>query len=277
MELYQKINSRLLLDYKSNDDIEWGKRKWQILSKVIFSEEEMDTYKDILDWSYACSYQYMSEKFIEEHLDYIDWNSVSSCQKLSEEFMEKYKDKIRWKQICIYQKLSEDFINKNKDKIFWDLISIFQPLSVIFITQNMNWLDWERVSRYQKFPEKLPEINDNWIYKPTEEKKKAVVNTGLYECHDDYFIAYKAIREDRYSIFNFQYKYEKGGIYESWCDCTGNENSFGLSVGTYEHCRSYAEYGIPYIIVTCKVKYEDVGRVVYDGEKIRCFKIEILE
>jgi hypothetical protein len=27
----------------------------------------------------------------------------------------------------------------------------------------------------------------------------------MYECYDDYFIAYKAIRSDNYSLYNFQY------------------------------------------------------------------------
>ena len=77
---------------------------------------------------------------------------------------------------------------------------------------------------------------------------------------------------------NFQYKYEKGGVYESWCDCSGDEDSFGLNVGT----ESFAnEYGLilpmNYIIVRCKIKYEDIGRIVHGGDKIRCFKIEILD
>jgi len=45
----------------------------------------------------------------------------------------------------------------------------------------------------------------------------------LYECHDDYFIAYKGIRSDRHSNYNFQYQYF------SWADSTSNEDSFGLS------------------------------------------------
>ena len=116
---------------------------------------------------------------------------------------------------------------------------------------------------------------DNWIYKTTEEKKQAVIDTCLYECHEDYFIAYKAIRPDRYSLYNFQYKYEKGGIYESWCDCSHNKDSFGLSVGTKEYAKNYG--GNHCIIVRCKVRYEDVGRIVHDGDKVRCFKIEILD
>ena len=119
----------------------------------------------------------------------------------------------------------------------------------------------------------LNRIKDSWHYKTTEEKKQAVVATGLYECHETYFIAYKGIRSDRYSKFNFQYRYEKGGTYESWCDCSDDENSFGLSVWDEPNARVYCNR----LIVRVKVNYEDVGRVVHKGGKIRCFKIEILD
>lgn len=102
------------------------------------------------------------------------------------------------------------------------------------------------------------------------------MDTGLYECHDDYFIAYKAIRHNRYSMYNLMYKYEKGGIYESWCDCSDNQNSFGLNVGTKEHAKEYKRSRMD-LIVRCKIRYEDVGRIVHNGKKVRCFKIEILD
>ena len=115
---------------------------------------------------------------------------------------------------------------------------------------------------------------DNWLYKTTEFKKQQIVDCGLYECYEDYFIAYKAIRNDRYSHFNFQYQYLPNETYEAHCDCTDEKNSFGLSVWTYEGAKNYNNRGL---IVKVKVKYEDVGRLVHDSNKIRCFKIEILE
>ena len=99
------------------------------------------------------------------------------------------------------------------------------------------------------------------------------MDTGLYECHDDYFIAYKGIRADRYSAYNFQYQYHKGETYETWCDCSPNENGFGFSAWTEKKAREYCHE----LVVRVKVRYEDVGRVVHDGGKIRCFKIEILD
>ena len=99
------------------------------------------------------------------------------------------------------------------------------------------------------------------------------MDTGLYECHNDYFIAYKGIRVDRYSKFNFQYQYLKGHTYETWCDCSDDKFSFGFSAWTEKGARAYCDE----LIVRVKIRYEDVGRVVHDGGKIRCFKMEILD
>ena len=98
---------------------------------------------------------------------------------------------------------------------------------------------------------------DNWAYKDTGFLKAQVEATGLYERHDDYFIAYKGIRSDRYSNYNFQYRYFPGEVYEAFCDCSPDEDSFGLSVWTEEKAKGYCDE----LVVKVKVKYEDVGRV----------------
>jgi hypothetical protein len=113
----------------------------------------------------------------------------------------------------------------------------------------------------------------SWINKDAEFLKEQIISTGLYECHDDYFIAYKGIRSDRYSAYNFQYQYMPGETYESFCDCSTEKNSFGLSVWTKEEATKYCDE----LVVKVKVKYEDVGRVVNDEGKVRCRKITILD
>ena len=99
------------------------------------------------------------------------------------------------------------------------------------------------------------------------------MDTGLYECHEDYLIAYKGIRSDRCSVFTLQYQYLKGKTYETWCDCSADESSFGFSAWTENMARAYCNE----LVVRVKVRYEDVGRVVHNGGKIRCFKMEILD
>ena len=167
---------------------------------------------------------------------------------------------VNWNCISTYQKLSENFISKFVNKVDWGWISKFQYLSKPFTEK----------FKYYLIPELIAE---SWHYKSTEEKKKIVINTGLYECYDDYFIAYKGIKSNRYSVYNFQYQYLKGETYETWCDCSTEENSFGFSAWTEEKAREYCNK----LIVRVKIRYEDVGRVVHNGGKIRCFKLEILD
>lgn len=202
----------------------------------------------------------LSESFIEEFKDKVNWNYIGFYQKLSEEFIKRNIDKLDLCVISAYQKLSEPFIKEFADKVSWKNISYCQKLSKDFIREFSDKLD-------------LNLINDNWIYCDVEFLKQKVINTGLYECYNDYFIAYKGIRKDRYSNYNFQYQYLPGETYESWCDCSSDENSFGLSVWTKKDAQNYCNK----LIVKVKVNYEDVGRIIHNDGKIRCRKITILD
>lgn len=190
----------------------------------------------------------------------------------------QFKDNVDWKYISEYQKLSEDFIREFKDNVDWNCISKYQKLSEEFIREFKNKADWYYISKYQKLSEEfIKEFNltidlNNWLYKSTKFKKNEVIETGLYECHDDYFIAYKGIRSDRYSNYNFQYQYLVGNTYESHCDTTEDEDSFGLSAWTENEAKKYCDG----LVIKVKIRYEDVGRVVHNGGKIRCFKFEVL-
>ena len=228
-------------------------------------------------------FQHLSEEFIREFTDRVNWNSIAVHQNLSENFIRKFKGKVTWNWISMFQHLSEDFIREFTDRVNWYWISEYQHLSEDFIREFQHKVDWNRVSQYQRLSKEFIEefkdrvtnsrIADSWHYKSTEEKKKAVIDTGLYECHEDYFIAHKGIRSDRYSAYNFQYQYLKGETYETWCDCSDEEDSYGFSAWTEQEARLYCKE----LVVRVKVRYEDVGRVVHDGGKIRCFKIEILD
>jgi hypothetical protein len=66
--------------------------------------------------------------------------------------------------------------------------------------------------------------------------------------YDEYIIAYKAVREDYHSVYNWQYKYEVGQTYKSHCDCDlFEENSFGLSTWTKEGALEYYNKGKTYL------------------------------
>ena len=261
------------------DKVDWG---WISMYQYL-SEDFIKESQHFVDWSAISSYQHLSEDFIREFAHKVDWDNISASQHLSEDFIREFKDKVNWTYISGCQRLSEEFIREFKDKVNWDFISKHQRLSEGFIREFKNWVNWYSISRYQplskefieEFKDKLDMglIGNSLHYISTEEKRRAVMDTELYECYDDYFIAYKGIRADRYSAYNFQYQYLKGHTYETWCDCSTNENGFGFSVWTKEKAREYCDE----LLVRVKVRYEDVGRVVHDGGKIRCFKIEILD
>ena len=247
------------------------------------TEDFIREFADRVDWEWISQYQHLSEGFIREFADRVYWYWISKYKHLSEDFIREFADELDWVGISLYQRLSEDFIRENKCRVNWHCVSIFQHLSENFIREFKDEVNWAWISAYQHLSKEFIEefkdniymkfIADSWHYKSVEEKKKAVIDTGLYECHDDYFIAYKGIRKDRYSRFSFQYQYLKGHTYETWCDCSSNESSYGFSAWTKTGAREYCKE----LIVRVKVRYEDVGRVVHDGGKIRCFKIEILD
>ena len=257
---------------------------WMSVSAHKFlTEDFIREFADEVKWGYISAKQHLSEEFIREFADEVDWVGISLCQRLSEDFIREFKDKVGWYCVSKYQRLSEDFIREFKDWVYWDAISYYQRLSEDFIREFKDKVDWDKISTHQHLSEDFIEefkdrlnmyyLADSWLYKSTEEKKKAVMDTGLYECHKDYFIAYKGVRRNRYSMFNFQYQYLKGKTYETWCDCSADENSFGFSAWTKTGARSYCNE----LVVRVKIRYEDVGRVVHDGGKIRCFKMEVLD
>lgn len=231
-----------------------------------------------IKWIYISQYQRLSEDFIREFQDKVDWESISEYQKLTEDFIREFQKKVNWYYISMYQKLSEDFIREFQNEVNWYNISIYQKLSEDFIREFKDKVNWDYVSKYQKLSTKIiKELNitideDNWLYKSTNYKKNKVIDSGLYECYDDYFFAYKGIRRDNYSCFNFQYKYEVGGIYQCHADHTINSNSFGLSAWTLENAKNYCDEKI----IKVKIHYKDVARLLNFG-KIRCTKLEVIE
>ena len=254
---------------------------WNIPRTEEFIEKHANC---VLDWITISHSQHLSESFIEKHADKVNWADISAYQKLSENFITKHADEVNWGLVYTYQKLSEPFIKKHAKAEHWEIICMYQTLSEGFVEENKYLLDWPYITRFQKLSSafrrdhNIPAPEDNWLYKPTSFKKKAVQDTGLYECHKDYFIAYKAIRKDRYSHFGFQYKYEKGGVYETHADYTYEGDSFGFGAGTKRFAAKYgSDTGFSSERVRVKIYYRDVARIVYFGEKIRACKIEVLD
>ena len=220
------------------------------------SEEFIERNKDLVNWDYISAYQKLSEEFIERNKDLVDWPCISEYQKLSEEFIERNKNLVNWDYISIYQKLSEEFIDRNKDLVIWGCISEYQKLSEGF-----------RLKHNLKTPK------NNWLYTDKETKRKAIEDCKLYELDNDWVIAYKGIRSNGYSKYNFQYKYELGNTYQCHADHNlDNENSFGLSAWTEEKAREYCNEKT----VKVRIHLDHVAALVHDGNKIRCSEFTII-
>ena len=254
---------------------------WYDLSRLPLPESFIEKYVTMVNWYCISSYQKLSENFIDKHANDVKWNWISEYQRLSESFIEKYVDKVDWIAICAYQKLSEGFIEKYAGEVDWWIVSIYQQLSENFIWKYINKLNLRGIARHQVISKKFAKelgvadifLQHNNCLKPMSYWKKAVKATSLYECHKDYFYAYKGIRSDRYSCKNFQYRYLPGETYECFSDYSDDENSFGLSVWTKEGAEGYCNE----LVVKVKIYYEDVTAVVHNGGKIRCKKMTVLD
>ena len=248
----------------------------------MLSEDFIREFKDKVDWDCISIYQKLSENFIREIQDRVVWRCISIYQKLSEDFMREFQDRVDWYFISIYQKLSEDFMREFQDRVDWYFISIYQKLSENFIREIQDRVVWRCISKNQILSESFIrefnlEVNKttNWNYVSNNIKLKAIKDSNLYEIIDDnYIIAYKGIRSDNYSKFNFQYQYLIGNTYESNCDADiNNQNSFGLSAWTLEKAKEYCNEKI----IKVKIHINDVKALVHNSNKIRCSKFEVIE
>lgn len=243
------------------------------------SEDLIEEYKYSLNWKDICAFQHLSENFMSKHEHKLDWDGISSNQTLSESFIEKYIDKVNWVHISSNQVLSETFIEKHKNRVYWINIVMRQFLSEPFIVKNLNNINLDVLVKYQKLS---PEFIENhklsvsaytFMYKTTEEIKAIINNLNLYECYDDYFIAYKGIRLNRRSVYKISYTYDKGSICEAYPDYNNVYCSFGLHVAPKQNARNFCSE----LLIRCKVYYKDVAYCSKVRGRIRCSKLEVLD
>ena len=271
---YQKLSEEFI--ERNSTFLDWP----QISMRQKLSYEFIERNSDRVNWRLICQYQKLSEEFIERYTDRVDWDNISIFQKLSGPFIEHHADRVDWCYISMHQKLSEEFIERNADRVSWYYVSIHQKLSEEFIERNADRVIWLRICEYQKLSEEfitkhnLNQSENNWLYADKETKRKAIADCNLYELDGDYVIAFKGIRSDGYSKYNFQYHYEMGGIYEAHADHNlDEENSFGLSAWTEEQARLYCDQKL----IKVKIHLDDIAALVHNGGKIRCTRFEVIE
>ena len=296
LSCYQKFSENFIREF--SNEVDWdGVCENQKLSEGFIIE-----FYEKVNWSLVSQYQKLSENFIRTYKDKVCWYNVSYHQKLSEDFISEFQDKVNWDYLLRTHKLSENFMEKHEKYMIWEEISKYQKLSEKFIEKYRHRLDWVYIVNYQdlsdnfikkykkinfikymffhyltcsKLRSRLPEISCyNWKNFSLIRKKSLLLNTDLYEVIGNKIIAYKGIRSDNYSKYNFQYKYEVGQTYEAHCDCdefTGN--SFGLSAWTLEKAKEYCGEKI----IKVEIDINDLGCLTINDKKIRCRKLKVIE
>jgi len=265
---------------KFKDRLNWS----TISNDANLSSSFIKEFHGYLDWDAVSSSQNLSESIIRKFANLVNWSTISYQQKLSEGFIREFQDRVNWQEICIMQKLSEPFIREFRNKVNWYNICKHQKLSEDFINDFLNdGIVHHIIPRYQKISSELQRkfgflAYENWLHATVETKEKYIQENTKYKIQKDkqgkYILAYKGIRKDNYSKFNFQYKYEVGKWYESNCDCNLKEgNSFGLSAWDLYEAKAYCNQKI----ILVKIYLEDIGAIVHDGGKIRCFKFKVME
>jgi len=209
----------------------------------------------------------------------VNWYEISTHQTLSEEFIKEFQDKVNWYQISSYQTLSEEFIREFQDKVDWYEISIHQTLSEEFIREFQDKVNWYEISKYQRLSKKfikgfkLSVPDSSWLYKTQKEKLKLAKKAG-YKIKGKSVIAYKAVRKNMASVYKPGMVYKVGKCYTAHCNCLGDDdNSFGLSAWTKEKALEYYNRGK---LLEVEIPIKDLGVIVHNGGKIRCFGLKVL-
>lgn len=262
---------------------------WDELSKgsvsmhQCLSEYILDKYWYELYHLYIFDAQYIPEHLIEKHwgeLKYQYKDDIAFNQKLSEDFLNKHIDELPSisRSVSFSQILSEQFIVDNWKLLDIDVLAMKQKLSENIIEKHINELDKKLIGKYQRLSDdfilkhKIPKNNNSWMYKSDEFKKNEILKLNIFECYDDYFIAYIEVKRDRHDRFN-QYQFLKDNTYECHAIYVSSYyNSFGFFVSDGLRNKKFIDR---FIRLKCKVHYSDISSVIYN--RVICSKITILE
>mgnify|MGYP002860661274 CR=1 FL=1 len=298
---------------EDNADIMTRTRWEDIAQYQNLTENFMKTYLQYLPINRLVTYQPMSEDMQDFLFNYIgnleDTNDprktmitrmVLQHQDVTERLMNKYRYMIHWPAASMYCNMSEDFIREFKKFVDWSSISKYKTLSEEFMYEMMDYLDYKNAFYYQVTTPELDEIFKNkintyddyfqayWVKKNYIRNQEPEYWRNLIKTYktyptnysDDYFIGYKAVRSDGYSLFSFRNKYIKENTYNTKSDFDNVEVSFGF--GIYNRDKAY-QYGMQkdnkrFEIIAVKVPYDAVTFCSenYIFPKVRTSEIEIL-
>lgn len=259
---------------------------WEVISyHENLTEDDIREFETYLFWDGISRHQNLSESFIDEYVNKIDWIGISQYQALSDAFLLDHYDKIVWEEIPCRRVFSENFIQTLDGYNFanWQLISRYQSLSEDFIEQFADKVDWDEISKHQTLSADFIDAYDaylnipenTWRYMTAQEKLDWVDGYTDFEIRDGKIVAYKAVRNDSYSIYCVHTVYDEYGTYSvPNCDCIpSNPSSFGLTVWTNDAVPSYGRGRT----LEVEIDPSNLGVVIDGYKKLRCFSFDFVD
>lgn len=83
--------------------------KWEFLSCRIEDPEDIDEFKDYIDWYYLCMYRDFTEDELEYFKDYINIQQVSKYQSLSHSYIRRHSEELNNLIICLKEVNSDEY------------------------------------------------------------------------------------------------------------------------------------------------------------------------
>ena len=264
-----------------------GQEWYNVSTKQNLSFDFINDNKDKLFWSKVCKFTIFGDDEIRQFSTYVDWDSVCQYQNLSESIMSEFFDKINWHIAVVNQnRISDEILKRviDEHKYLIDAIQEYQHLSedIIRYISIHSRVNWYLITNHQypylseEFKQEYKSIlsanknSDNMLFKSKETKKKMVSDAKVYDCYDEYFIAYKAIRNDNYSYFGFAWNFIIGNTYVKHADFLATSESFGFHITPKDVAKRLGDK-----VIKVKVYYDDLS-YISDQDEAACSKIEVL-
>lgn len=136
-----KIISTTLENVDNNYTDEFKKTVYRLISKYQeLSIDDIDRYKDKLDWDCICKYQKLNSYVMRNLKGFLKLDIISRFQKIEPEIIKEFKDELDFTLICKYQILSEELMEELIDYIDYETISMYQILTEDFIEKHIDIL-----------------------------------------------------------------------------------------------------------------------------------------
>ena len=136
---------KIIVDTLEDVNLEYPGEFKQTIYRLIskyqsLSSDDIDRYKDKLDWSCVCKYQTLNSYLMRNLKGFLDMDLVARFQTLDPEIIKEMKEDLDFKLVCKYQILSEELMEELIDYVDYETVSMYQILSMGFIEKYLDRL-----------------------------------------------------------------------------------------------------------------------------------------